>query len=350
MAVDARVKAALELLSDALGAGVTGPSFAEVWRRYFREEGRRNDTARDIERRGLLLCAFMDGRQALSFTTEVAEDYRELRRDETRNRDLYAKAGVPFRRVPKPATVNREIECAKRALQWAVEQRPQLIPYNSLATAEPEPENNVRTTRLQTEEEIQRVLDLADPVERAAFLLWIDCGPRRKEVLSLQWDQIFMARDSRDHDQPVIQLWDTKNKDNRRIGISWRAYEAVQALPRVSRYVFPGRVPGSYRGRAAPIRPGKHLGPDAFLRRMKRLFKRAGVEGMVIHDLRHSFIFIASNVYQTPEKATMKQTGHKTVSAWKRYGIDPDEERARLYDKVNQGIEKELERIARKRR
>lgn len=350
MPADSQVKAALELLSKALGqAAPDGPTFADVWRRYFREEGRRNDTARDIERRGRLLCAFMAGRPALEFTTERAEDYRELRRDERLNLKLYGAAGVPFRRIPKPATVNREIESAKRALQWGVEQRPQLLPYNPLATAEREPENNIRTMRLQTEEEIQRILACADDEEAAAFLLFVDCGPRLMEVLTLKWDQLFMGRDSRGHDQPVLQLWDTKNGTSRRIGVSWRAYEAIQRRPRVSRFIFPGREPGMY-AKDAPVRQGDHLHPDPFRRRMKRLFNRAGFPDLGIHDLRHTFIFLSEIVYGAPRRAVMNQTGHTTESVHDRYGIDHDEERARLYDVVNQAIEANLDRIERSRR
>lgn len=331
-----------------------GPTFAAAWRRYFRAEGRKNDTARDIERRGRLLCAFLGDDPALSFTAERAEDYRELRRDEKRNRELYGKAGVPFRHLPRPATVNREIECAKRALEWCLEQRPPVLAYNPLASAKAEPERNIRKSRLGGEEDVQRILGAADPTERAALLLYVDAGARRAEVLSLQWSQIFMGRDSRGRDQPVIQLWDTKNQDNRRIGISWRAYEAIQALPRLDRHVFPGRVPGAYGGREAPVRPGTHLGPDAFLRRMKRLFVRAGVTGpdgqpLRIHDLRHTFAYFGRVIHRAAERALMAQGGWKTRSAFDRYGISDDDERALLYDQINKSIEREESRVRRRK-
>ncbi len=331
-----------------------GPTFREIWVRYFREEGRGNDTAKDIERRGKLLCAFWGDRQAIECTTELAEIYRDIRHDPEKCRILYVGAEVPYRRDPTPSTVNRELECARRALQWACDSKPALLLYNPLARVRMAQEKNIRQSRIQDEATLQRLLAFADPVERAATLLGIDCGTRRMEFLTLRWSQLFMAKDKRGHDQPIAQLWDTKNGRNRRIGLSWRTYEAIQALPKLDRYIFVGRRPGEYRGREAPIRPGTHLGGDAFLRRFQRLCVKAGVRGpdgkpLRLHDLRHSFAFMGRVVHKANRKDLMDQGGWVTEAAFNRYGIDDDEQRAGLYDTINQSIERQLDDLAKRK-
>lgn len=345
MSEDAAIKAALDTLTKALAgkAAAQGPTFAEIWRRYFREEGRYNDTAKDIERRGQLLCAFWGDRPALECTTAAVEDYRDVRRDPEKASALYEKAGIELRRKePAIATINREVACGRRALQWAVENNPPLLPYNPLGAVKLEQEKNVRQIGHRSEEDLQRLLSFADPEERAAILLYIDCGPRRMEVLSLQWTQFLMVRVEVDgvvKNRPMIHLWNTKNRDPRRIGITWRAYEAVQALPRHGRYVFPGRRPGRYRHAKAPVRPGAHLTPDAFNRRIKRLCKKAGVfaengSPLTIHDFRHWFVYVATVVHGAPRAQVKKQTGHVTDSAHDRYGIGGEEGTAMMFENI----------------
>jgi integrase len=329
------------------GSGPSGPSFVQLWQRYYRVEGRKNDTAVDIERRGRLLCAFMGDARALEFTVERAEDYRDIRRDPDRCRALYLAAGVAYAKTkPRPATLNRELAVGRRALQWACEQRPQLLPYNPLGAFKAEDEDNVVTDMIRSEAELQRLLAAADATERAAVLLYIDCGPRRMEALSLLWTQLFMLKTAKG-ERPIIKLWKTKTDKPRTIGLTWRTFEALSQLPRISRYVFPGREPGRYKGKDAPVRPGAHLDPDGFNRRFKRLCKRAGVVGadgkpLTLHRLRHSFAFLRRTQDKISEKAIMGQGGWITRSAFDRYGIGDEDERADMYDQVNAGIKAAL--------
>lgn len=318
----------------------TGPTFRELWTRYFREEGRKNSTADDIERMGALLLEQWGDLPAISVTTAVAEDFADTMRARVTCK------GTPFR----PATINRHLTVGRRCLQWAIEQRPQLLPFNPLSSVKLAKENNVRQIGDRTEADLQLLLAHANAVERAAVLLYVDSGARRLEILSVQWDQVYLAKIKTDdgwQTSPAIHLWATKNGEQRRIGISWRAYEALRALPRLDRYVFVGRCPGVYKGREAPIRPGTHLTPDMFLKRFKRLCAKAGVFGpdgkpLTIHDLRHWFVRTASIVYQIPDRSVMLQTGHKTRSAFERYGIGGDYERAAMMTAINKGIQREL--------
>src|SRR5687767_14748816 len=96
-----------------MGAEPTGPTFGELWGRYYREEARYLDTARDMERFGRVFAECWGSRPALSLTTADVEAYRDARRLQVTRR------GKP----PMPATLNRETAAARRCLQWAVEQR-----------------------------------------------------------------------------------------------------------------------------------------------------------------------------------------------------------------------------------
>jgi len=333
-----QIRALLEM--DAGG----GPTFAELWRRYYREEARYLRTARDVAHRGAILLRAWGTRIASSLTSADAEDYRDRR-----------KAAITRRhRAPMPATINRELACARRCLQWALEQRPPLLRVNPLASVRMEAERNVRRTKIRTEEELERLLELADRAMRALILAQIDCGFRRMEVLTLQWTQLALVRyRSRTTDtlmtRPMAELWDTKNGERRRVALSWRTFEAIQDLPRIGRYVFVGREPGNRRTRESPARPGTHLAPSATLAKFKRLVDKAGLVGVdgepiTFHTLRHSFAYLTRVRDRIPERQVMKQGGWKTRSAFDRYGVGDEDELSEMYEVVDANIAAELAR------
>lgn len=323
----------LEAIRRLLSDSSEGPTFATLWGRYLREEGRYLGSAHDVERMGRLVSAHWGERPALSLTTEDVERYRDARRAQRTRR------GKP----PAPATLNRELGVARRCLQWAVEQR--VLKYNPLAAAKMLPEDNIRRSHLRTEEELQRLLEHADRTMRALILAQIDCGFRRMEIFSLEWSQVIMVphvtRDGRRGVRPMVQLWKTKNGRRRRAGLSRRTFDAIWALPRYGRYVFVGREPGRYRnGREAPPRPGTHLAPDATLRKFKRLAAKSGLrtvndEPFTFHMLRHSFAYLQEVVHGTPRRAAKLQGGWLTDSAYVRYGIGDERDLADMYDAID---------------
>jgi integrase len=322
----------------------SGPTFASLWARYFREEARYLDSARDSRRIGVHLELAWGARPALSLTTEDVEAYRD------RRKGTLTRRGAP----PAPATVNRELACAKRCMQWAVEQR--LLKYNPLASLKMEHEDNIRKSRIGTEADLQRLLEHADRTMRALILAQIDCGFRRMEIFSLQWSQIIMVPYGQGH-RPMVQLWETKNGRRRRAALSQRAYDAIWSLPRFGRYVFVGREPGRYRGggREAPPRPGTHLSPDATLRKFQRLAAKSGLttvdgEPFTFHMLRHSFAYLRRVRDKASQFAVKLQGGWLTNSAFERYGIGGEEELAEMYEQVDAHIAKAEAALKPKRR
>lgn len=336
-----------------LGGKAGGITFSALWARYYREEGRYLGTARDVAKRGEYLLAAWGDRPAQQITTSDAETYRDQRKKQVTRR----------RRPPAPASINRELAIARRCLQWAVEQRPALLPYNPLAGVTMEPENNVRRTKLRTEEELQRLLEHADPTMRALILAQIDCGFRRMEVFSLQWTQIALVR-YRDRAgeirvRPMVDLWRTKaaragdiNSDGRRrAALSDRTWQAICDLPRFGRYVFCGREPNNQHSATWTPRPDTHLAPGATLQKFKRLVKKAGLQGVdgepiTFHTLRHSFAYLTRVRDHVTERSAMKQAGWKTRAAFDRYGIGDEDELSAMYETVDANIRAELARLA----
>lgn len=112
---------------------------------------------------------------------------------------------------------------------------------------------------------------LTDPGAVAALRLLILTGCRLREVLHLRWDHIdFHAR--------FITLPESKT-GKRTIFLNDPAIRLLQSQPRVSSFVFPGRDFGS---------------PRRDLKRPWNAIRReAELEGVRIHDLRHTFASIA---------------------------------------------------------
>ena len=110
---------------------------------------------------------------------------------------------------------------------------------------------------------------ILDPHATAAIRLLILTGARLREILHAKWEHV-------DFERGVILLPDSKT-GKKTIYLSAAALEILAGLPRLAGnpYVFPGGVEGK---------------PRADLKKpWAAVAKAAGLEGVRIHDLRHSF-------------------------------------------------------------
>ena len=96
-----------------------------------------------------------------------------------------------------------------------------------------------------------------------------------------------------------INLKDTKNGTSRNVPLSMRAQAILDALPRsIGGHVFPTTR-------------------SAVVQAWKRACRRAGIEGLTFHDLRHE---ATSRLAQKlPMQDLMKITGHKDPRMLARY-------------------------------
>jgi integrase len=317
-----RLDAIRGLLGEA-GAPASGPTFREVWERYWREDARGKRSARDIERIGNELCARWGDRVASTLTSRDGEDYRDARSA------VITRLGKPV----SPQTIDNELSQARRALNWACDQRPPMLEYNGLARVRMARPLNARKSKVKTEADLQLLLAECSPLLEALVLLYIDCGPRRMEAISMEWAQLEVTRD-----RARVELWRTKNKKRRHIRLSLRTLAAILRLPRFCRWVFASKKTNkAYSARWLYA---------LFLKAVKRA-GLTGVDGETIcfHTLRHSFAYLRRTRDKISRQAIMKQGGWIDPKVFDRYGIPDDDELDDMYVEIDKNIADELKRL-----
>ena len=161
--------------------------------------------------------------------------------------------------------------------------------------------------RFLTDREYTRLGRILDEAENrhgvsaaavAAIRLLMLTGCRKNEILTLRWENVSLEASE-------FRLPDAKT-GARVVSLSQPALRLLAGLPRMpgSPWVFPGK------------KPGEHL--YAINRAWMIICSRAGLEGVRIHDLRHSF---ASRALALGESLTMigKLLGHSQIKTTARY-------------------------------
>lgn len=160
--------------------------------------------------------------------------------------------------------------------------------------------NNARERRLEYGEE-GRLLDalgnsgkgtLANHWMRPLAILAIETAMRQGELLKIKWSDVDKAR-------PIIHLSDTKNGTARDVPLSLRAKATLETLPR------------SIRGKVFDTTQ------SAVVQSWTRACRRAGIEGLTFHDLRHEATSRLAEKLALHE--LMKVTGHKDTKMLARY-------------------------------
>jgi len=155
-------------------------------------------------------------------------------------------------------------------------------------------------------DKFEEVLKKAPQHTRAILATAFYTGMRRGEILNLTWDKV-------DLKNRVIRLesTDTKDREPRRVPICNALYAILNAIPRAihDSHVF------LYRGK--PIRDLRAAMRRA-LKDTGMQYGRASKDGLVFHDLRHTF---NTNMRKAgvPESVIMEITGHSTREMFLRY-------------------------------
>ena len=232
--------------------------------------------------------------QSIDF--EAADTYAAMRQ----------RAGV------QPATINRELATLKRLLSVAVSKR--LITANPMDGYELLEEDNARDRHLSAAE-VETLLDTCSEEGRAPHLYYIvllalHTGLRRDGCLSLRWEEIDWPRGE------VTKVVKGKTVVHvpmtgalRRELLEWRARGGVL---RATGLVFPSP------------KTGKQLrGQFGF----ERAVKRARLDGLHFHDLRHTFATLF--LEQFPDQIETLRTilGHSSTHMTRRYAHITDRTR-----------------------
>ena len=151
-----------------------------------------------------------------------------------------------------------------------------------------------RDRRLDAEEENALRRAARNTYQLAYLTIALETGMRRGEILAMQWDHIDLQR-------RVIHLPETKIGTSRDVPLSAAAIDALRSVPRqMNGKVWPWTTEGA----------------SSLWRRWTR---RAGVEGLRFHDLRHEATsrLVESGRFSLTEVAAI--TGHKSMQTLKRY-------------------------------
>ena len=145
--------------------------------------------------------------------------------------------------------------------------------------------------RILSEDEEERALGVLSPKDARLFTFLLYSG--------LRWSEAYNLR-REDYHNGNITLWETKDGKERTIPLPQKAQAALEAALE--------------EGQQHPMRMPYH----AFLARLKRRLKRAGIEGVTPHTLRHT---VASRLAQRGVDAwRMKDfMGHSSIQMTMRY-------------------------------
>jgi integrase len=222
-------------------------------------------------------------------------------------------------------TANHYLTLVRRMLNLAVKWG--LLEKNPAAGMQKFKEPPHRERHL-TKEELPRFLKALDCKEDrlsiAAIRLLLFTGCRKGEILSLRWENVQENR---------LFLPVTKNGKSRSVLLNAKAREVLESLRSQRKegatdtdFVFPSRY-GAREGHLEDLR-----------RAFDKVCEAAGIDGMRVHDLRHSFATIAvmsgASLYDV-----QKLLGHSDVSMTQRYAHLAEESLQRATESVGKTID-----------
>ena len=200
------------------------------------------------------------------------------------------------------ATVKRDLVIVSHLFETARKEWGIQV-HNPVRDIKLPPHSRARDRRLQPgfggeEGEEKRLLaacsEARNPYLLSVVRLALETAMRQGELVALRWENVDLTR-------RIAHLPDTKNGEARTVPLSSTSVEVLRALPRsLHGEVFPG------------------LTAEAVKRAFARATRRAGIEGLHFHDLRHEATTrLFERGLNIMEVATI--TGHKDLRMLRRY-------------------------------
>lgn len=177
--------------------------------------------------------------------------------------------------------------------------------------------------RILSAEEAQKLISVSGKSLRPVIVLALNTGMRKSELLELRWENVDFGR-------KFIRIERSKNNRSRKIPMNRIVHEELLALRRNgSHYVFTKECSTEKLSCVA----------TAF----KTACRRAGIEHLRFHDLRHTF---ATNLVMSGvDLVTVKEIlGHSDISMTVRYSHPSDERKMDAVEKLVSGDEKRISR------
>jgi len=216
-----------------------------------------------------------------------------------------------------PASANRVVVLLRYMFNLAIQWETPGVSDNPTRGV-PLAEVNNQRERYLTEEEVQRlckaVKESESPLLEPIISMLLLTGARKSEVLNAKWEDVALEK----------KRWRipyTKSGKPRTVPLSESALEVLRSVPRVdgTEYVFPSPVTGK------PF--------NSIYNSWNTARKKAGLEDVKIHTLRHSFasflVNAGRNLYEVG-----KLLGHTQMRTIMRYSHLADETLAEAVNTV----------------
>jgi integrase len=232
-------------------------------------------------------------------------------------------------RTYKDLTINQELGWMKAMCNWGVELGH--VPYNPISVVKPTKTKRQRDTA-PVEDDITKLLKLADPVRTVVVLCAADSGMRRNEICQMRWDWV-------NESARIINIpgWATKNSKPRTVPMTARTWQAIRAMPKDPRCPNVLVNPNTSRP----------FGSGTFTDSFRQLSRAAGIQaapgdGRVrLHDLRHGWASQASRRGVRLDMVS-KILGHATIQQTLVYVQLSDDDMGPAIDKFEIGLAKDL--------
>ena len=196
------------------------------------------------------------------------------------------------------STVKKEINILSTLIDLAGKEWGIPLASNPCKMVKRPPEPKGRDRRLEEGEEalLLEACEESSPELIAIVRVALETGARLGELLKLQWKHVHLTNQT-------AKLLDTKNGEDRIIPLSIAAAAALKSLP--VRHIS-GRVFHNWTA------------SDSFNKTWARAVKRAGINDLKFHDLRHEAVSRLFEKGLNPMEAA-SVSGHKTLAMLKRY-------------------------------
>ena len=189
------------------------------------------------------------------------------------------------------STINRDIQCLRHFLFWAVDEG--ILPQNPLSRMRMERERKTRRPILSIEEESALLLALA-PHMQPIVIAALDTGMRRGEILQQKWEDVDFGR-------RLLSVTHSKTPEGeaREIPLTQRMFNLLWEKREDQGQIF------TYKGKA--------------ITRIKTAWKTAlrssGIRTLRFHDLRHTHNtrLLEAGVMQEVRKALMGHSSGEDV-------------------------------------
>jgi len=166
-----------------------GPLFSELVQSYqeakFKVSGGMSETdqVNTYHKLDANIMPYFGGRYTMDFNDTLMDGYINLRSSQWSN-------GIKTKKI-KITTIHRELSIVKAVLNWSVQRKPQLIPYNPVDKYKL-PRRDDEIIMPPTKEERQRIHDSASPHVKRFIILNYNTGARSgaSEILRINWEHV----------------------------------------------------------------------------------------------------------------------------------------------------------------